>query len=116
MARCVFTVVCKKRGSKLIATLLSLPCVVFVTGKLEYQAQSPDEAALVGAARNFGFVFKVLCCLQFLFYCYSVLCFRVTWGSIDPGVALGTVYKCRKGLWEFTVAENSSVFFPIQAC
>ena len=29
------------------------------TGKLEYQAQSPDEAALVGAARNFGFVFKV---------------------------------------------------------
>ncbi|XP_014676804.1 PREDICTED: phospholipid-transporting ATPase ID-like [Priapulus caudatus] len=27
-------------------------------GKLEYQAQSPDEAALVGAARNFGFVFK----------------------------------------------------------
>jgi len=32
---------------------------VFVTGKLEYQAQSPDEAALVGAARNFGFVFKV---------------------------------------------------------
>lgn len=27
-------------------------------GKLEYQAQSPDEAALVGAARNFGYVFK----------------------------------------------------------
>ncbi|XP_033633793.1 phospholipid-transporting ATPase ID-like isoform X2 [Asterias rubens] len=26
--------------------------------KLEYQAQSPDEAALVSAARNFGFVFK----------------------------------------------------------
>lgn len=33
---------------------------MFVTGKLEYQAQSPDEAALVSAARNFGFVFKVL--------------------------------------------------------
>jgi len=32
---------------------------VFVSEKLEYQAQSPDEAALVGAARNFGFVFKV---------------------------------------------------------
>lgn len=29
-------------------------------GKLEYQAQSPDEAALVSAARNFGFVFKVI--------------------------------------------------------
>ncbi|XP_056638425.1 probable phospholipid-transporting ATPase IM isoform X2 [Diorhabda sublineata] len=27
-------------------------------GKLEYQAQSPDEEALVSAARNFGFVFK----------------------------------------------------------
>ncbi|VDP50480.1 unnamed protein product [Soboliphyme baturini] len=26
--------------------------------KLEYMAQSPDEAALVGAARNFGYVFK----------------------------------------------------------
>jgi len=37
-------------------------CVLYVcvvTDKLEYQAQSPDEAALVGAARNFGFVFKV---------------------------------------------------------
>lgn len=28
-------------------------------GNLEYQAQSPDEAALTSAARNFGFVFKV---------------------------------------------------------
>ncbi|CAL8087177.1 unnamed protein product [Orchesella dallaii] len=28
------------------------------TGKLEYQAQSPDENALVSAARNFEFVFK----------------------------------------------------------
>ncbi|EFN73640.1 Probable phospholipid-transporting ATPase ID [Camponotus floridanus] len=27
-------------------------------GRIEYQAQSPDEAALVSAARNFGFVFK----------------------------------------------------------
>lgn len=26
-------------------------------GRLDYQAQSPDEAALVSAARNFGFVF-----------------------------------------------------------
>ena len=25
---------------------------------MEYQAQSPDESALVSAARNFGFVFK----------------------------------------------------------
>lgn len=28
------------------------------SGTLEYQAQSPDEAALTAAARNFGFVFK----------------------------------------------------------
>ncbi|XP_023213895.1 phospholipid-transporting ATPase ID-like [Centruroides sculpturatus] len=27
-------------------------------GHLEYQAQSPDEAALTSAARNFGFVFR----------------------------------------------------------
>ena len=27
-------------------------------GELVYQAQSPDEDALVSAARNFGFVFK----------------------------------------------------------
>ena len=32
--------------------------VVSFIGKLEYQAQSPDEGALVSAARNFGFVFK----------------------------------------------------------
>ncbi|XP_061400062.1 probable phospholipid-transporting ATPase IM isoform X2 [Musca vetustissima] len=29
-----------------------------VDGRLEYQAQSPDESALVSAARNFGFVFR----------------------------------------------------------
>ena len=28
-------------------------------GQLIYQAQSPDEGALVSAARNFGFVFRV---------------------------------------------------------
>ena len=39
-----------------------------ITGKLDYQAQSPDEAALVGAARNFGFVFKVNdCCCWIMF-------------------------------------------------
>ncbi len=32
---------------------------VFYSGTLEYQAQSPDENALVSAARNFGFVFRV---------------------------------------------------------
>ena len=29
-----------------------------LTDVLAYQAQSPDEGALVSAARNFGFVFK----------------------------------------------------------
>ena len=31
-------------------------------GKLEYQAQSPDEGALVSAAKNFGYAFKVSTC------------------------------------------------------
>ena len=31
---------------------------LYLIGKLEYQAQSPDENALVSAARNFEFVFK----------------------------------------------------------
>ena len=30
-------------------------------GSLTYNAQSPDEAALVSAAKNFGYVFKVFC-------------------------------------------------------
>jgi len=34
-------------------------CLVITAGVLEYQAQSPDEGALVNAARNFGFVFRV---------------------------------------------------------
>ena len=36
----------------------NMSCALFA-GQLEYQAQSPDEAALVSAARNFGFVFMV---------------------------------------------------------
>lgn len=36
---------------------LLLLCSLF-PGKLVYQAQSPDEDALVTAARNFGFVFR----------------------------------------------------------
>ena len=31
----------------------------FDAGSVTYQAQSPDESALVLAARDFGFVFKV---------------------------------------------------------
>ena len=33
--------------------------MLIISALLEYQAQSPDEGALVSAARNFGFVFKV---------------------------------------------------------
>ena len=33
---------------------------LYTIGTLSYNAQSPDEAALVSAARNFGYVFKVL--------------------------------------------------------
>lgn len=32
--------------------------LVCLPGELFYQAQSPDEGALVTAARNFGFVFR----------------------------------------------------------
>lgn len=36
-------------------------CLIYhTTGPLEYNAQSPDEAALVSAARNFGYVFLVM--------------------------------------------------------
>lgn len=41
-------------------------------GNLEYQAQSPDEAALTSAARNFGFVFKVTHLAHSLSNQYSV--------------------------------------------
>ncbi|UYV77865.1 ATP8B2 [Cordylochernes scorpioides] len=34
------------------------PRMLCAAGRLEYQAQSPDESALTSAARNFGFVFK----------------------------------------------------------
>ena len=38
----------------------SLPLIIFYSsGKLQYNAQSPDEAALVSAARNFGYAFNV---------------------------------------------------------
>lgn len=46
---------------ELFFTLLALCHTVMPEtkdGKLEYQAQSPDEGALVSAARNFGYVFK----------------------------------------------------------
>ena len=42
-------------------------------GKLVYNAQSPDEAALVSAARNFGFVFvvnKSFTCTRLFSYMY----------------------------------------------
>lgn len=34
------------------------PCCPLPSGELYYKAQSPDEGALVTAARNFGFVFR----------------------------------------------------------
>lgn len=33
-------------------------CISLSPGRLVYKAQSPDEGALVTAARNFGFVFR----------------------------------------------------------
>ena len=36
--------------------------IILFAGTLQYNAQSPDEAALVAAAKNFGYVFKVYRC------------------------------------------------------
>lgn len=38
--------------------VLLLVLMLVWTGELVYKAQSPDEGALVTAARNFGFVFR----------------------------------------------------------
>lgn len=43
---------------QLVSMVTSLTWGLPIAGRLEYQAQSPDESALVSAARNFGFVFK----------------------------------------------------------
>lgn len=43
---------------RLLAVCHTVMCEI-KDDSLEYQAQSPDEAALTSAARNFGFVFKV---------------------------------------------------------
>ncbi|CAH0588005.1 unnamed protein product [Chrysodeixis includens] len=53
-----------KRGNKNVHDFFRLLALCHTVmpdqknGRLEYQAQSPDESALVSAARNFGFVFK----------------------------------------------------------
>ena len=57
----VETLKAKEKESVTFFKLLSLCHTVMPeekNGKLEYQAQSPDEGALVSAARNFGFVFQ----------------------------------------------------------
>lgn len=45
-------------GEYLVLFDLKINCIVD-TGSVTYQAQSPDESALVLAAGDFGFVFKV---------------------------------------------------------
>lgn len=42
----------------LIYLFIGFSFYTFFKGELIYQAQSPDEGALVTAARNFGFIFK----------------------------------------------------------
>lgn len=53
----------KVETEKLISTTnhtnsSSVHCLLSCIGELVYKAQSPDEGALVTAARNFGFVFR----------------------------------------------------------
>jgi magnesium-transporting ATPase (P-type) len=49
-------------------------------GKLAYQAQSPDENALVSAARTFGFVFLV----SFFFFIANFIRLKWTIVGIEP--------------------------------
>ena len=42
-----------------VCCLHCFDCLIVSTERPNYQAQSPDEAALVGAAANFGIVFTV---------------------------------------------------------
>jgi len=44
------------------------------TGSITYQAQSPDESALVLAAKDFGFVFKVTLSSTTDFLLYVKVC------------------------------------------
>ena len=54
----VFSLYSSPNIEKITANFLTLlQLTLFPDGSLEYQAQSPDENALVSAARNFGFVF-----------------------------------------------------------
>eukprot|EP00124_Ichthyophonus_hoferi_P000614 Ihof_evm7s24 gene=Ihof_evmTU7s24 len=43
---------------RLLAVCHTVQAEALEGGKLKYNAQSPDESALVGAAKNFGYVFK----------------------------------------------------------
>ena len=50
--------------------------IISAVALLEYQAQSPDEGALVSAARNFGFIFLVRLTVPnvfFLFQTYRIV-------------------------------------------
>ncbi len=59
-------------------------------GKIIYQAQSPDENALVSAARTFGFVFDV----KFSFYNIPKKQFLLN--RVVLKVVLPFVYKVQK--------------------
>lgn len=65
--------------------------------KLVYNAQSPDEAALVTAAKNFGFVFK------------SRSPFAITVHNLSSDKEVCTVYK---GLSVLHVALEAQIIAP----
>lgn len=83
-----------------------------VTGKLEYQAQSPDEGALVSAARNFGFVFKsrtpnsITISVSIHLYIVLVSCLQC-----DIFLILQEVYRSGKVLVSFL---QCVIFFLLQ--
>lgn len=60
-------------------------------GKIIYQAQSPDENALVSAARSFGFVFDVI---KFIHRISSITIFSLN--RVVLKIVLRFVYKVMK--------------------
>jgi len=68
---------------------------IIIAGVLEYQAQSPDEGALVNAARNFGFVFRV-CSLSYFWLIEHlircVLCACISGSSIWACLMAGVTH------------------------
>ena len=89
-----------------IFSCFSLP----TDGGLEYQAQSPDEGALVSAARNFGFVFKVT---NKLYLFHDFLCSDFVWQIITLGLSQVSDVYTLSSLSAFTVFNEGMIIIRV---